>query len=220
MKKKSTDKVIEQLPNFKLPDNARKVIFLREVKIKPDRKLQITIAKATIGYAFHIGSVRVLYFKGLNCLIVEPDPANYALAREFHFEIFTDATFYNDGRKKYKLYNRYNWLSAFPEKEDNATALNAARDLYVLTNAEYCSLTPPEFEAAFKSTLLYCESMEFYEICAKLMAFASDWFAFYERKFEKEPLLKLSQGWGWLYFMHRKDRTEMLLKKNFANMVA
>jgi hypothetical protein len=53
--------------------------------------------------------------------------------------------------------------------------------------------------------------MEFYEICADLMKFSEDWFTFYEHRFTNEPLLKFTQGWGWLYSMNKKEKKEMEL---------
>ncbi len=212
MKRKSP-KVIELSNSFKLPEDAKEVIFTTDIHICSSKKLIISIEKCSVGHSFYILDVRMVYFKGLNYIIQDIPADSLVYSKGVSSKTYANSLFFKNGSKDFMISNKTNWLALFPEKYDDEKSENAGKDLYLLKNTDYRSLTPPVFEKIFNNVLNYCETMEFYEICADLIKFSKDWFIFYEKQFEKQPLLQVTQGWGWLYFLNNKTKYNSVIEK-------
>ncbi len=214
---RNTPKIIDLSDTFKLPEDAREVVFLKDLNFHPNKMLRMKIAKCAVGMSFYVGANRMIYFKGLKYLIHNISGEYLVYSKGVIPKTLVDLISYKDGRQEFQLKNKTNWFASFPEKFDDKESEEAGKDLYLLQNTEYRSLTPPTFEKVFKNVFQYCEVNEFYEICADLMKFSSDWFSFYETRFSKEPLLKFTTGWGWLYSMNTKMNEQS--KKSEINRI-
>lgn len=209
--KSNTPKVIYLSPFFKLPEDAREVIFIKPLNFSPNKNLEISIEKCAVGYSFYTGTILIIYIKDLHHIILNVPAQSFVYSKGVASVTFVENVFYNSGRREYRVFNNTNWQASFPEKYSDETSINAGRDLYLLKSTDYRSLTPPVFEKIFNNVLKYCEIMEFYEICSDLMKFSADWFIFYEKQFEKQPLLKVTKGWGWLYFLNNRTKSDNMI---------
>lgn len=208
--KKTTIRIIEKSPLFRLPENAIQIIFIKDLNFRPNSntKLNISIEKGSVGHFYYIGAVMIVCIKDFQYLIHNIPSGVIVRAKNITTPTYANFVSYNNGRKDFVIHNKTNWLVSFPEKMNDEASVSAGKDLYLLQHTDYKSLTPPVFEKIFNNVLQYCEEQEFYEICNDLMKFAADWYIFYESHFVDQPLLKLTQGWGWLYSLNKRIKPE------------
>ena len=191
---------INESASFKLPENAERVMFITDLNLRPNKNLDISISKCTIGHAFFVKDIRLIYINKLGYLLKEIPEDSIVNTKDLYSNTNVVCDVYDNGKLRLSIFNEYTWISLLPKSQKtNSFSTEAGKNLYLLKNTDYRCLSPPLFEEIFLNSLKYFEENELYEMCNLLKRFSLDWFTFYETHYEDLPELIATKGWSWLY---------------------